>query len=628
MAEVKAQSFDAEVDKILQLMIHSLYEHKEIFLRELISNASDACDRLRYQAVTKPELAADDPEFKITITPDEKAGTLTISDNGVGMSATDMQKNLGTIARSGTQNFAQNLSGDKQKDVELIGQFGVGFYSAFMVADKVEVISKPAGGKSANKWVSQGNGTYTIEKSEKASRGTEITLYLRDEEKEYLDPHRIRHIISTYSNHIAFAIELKGEEGEAERLNKGNAIWARSKSDLSDEEYNEFYQSISYLGADTPWLTMHNKVEGVLEYTNLLFVPSAKPFDLFHPDRSHRVKLYVKRVFIADNDIPIIPQYLRFLRGVVDSEDLPLNISRETVQNNVTVQKIRRSVTKKVLSELAKKAESDAEGFKKFWENFGAVIKEGLCDQTEPKEDILKVCRFHSLLKNDLISLEDYIANAKEGQKAIYYLAGDSLEQLKSHPQIEGFKAKGVDVLLLDESVDDFWVNVVPEYNDFDLMSVTRSNVDLDTFEELDDKKPETEDKKDEGAEKLAEGFIAAVREVLSEHVSEVRTTNKLTDSPVCLAVGLSGMDMRMERFLVENNQLPGRSKKIFEVNPDHKIIKSLSEQFKASGKSEEWTDTIHLLFAEASIIEGEPITDISGFAKRFNQLIASKLAA
>lgn len=612
--------FGAEVDKIFQLVIHSLYENKEIFLRELISNASDACDKLRYKALTKPELLKENPDLKITIEADKDKKTLTITDSGIGMNRKEMVENLGTIARSGTQNFLSKLTGDAKKDNQLIGQFGVGFYSSFMIADKVIVISQAAGSKKAHLWSSKGDGNFSIEDTkETLGRGTKITLYLRDGEEEYLDKFRIKHIVETYSYHTAFDVVLKdGENGEI--LNEGLALWLKPKSEIKDTDYKEFYQSISGLGNDEPWMILHNKAEGIIEYTNLLFIPSIKPFDLFHPDRLPQVKLYAKRVFIAEEGISVVPSYLRFLRGVVDSEDIQLNISRETVQNNTIINKIRSSITKKILSELSKKAEKKPEEYQKFWENFGSVIKEGLCDGMEPREDILKACRFKSTNSDKLTSLKEYKERMKKDQNAIYYIIGNDEKSAGESPQLEGFREKGFEILLLTDSVDQFWVNIVNEYDGTPVKSVTRASTDLKEEEKKTDKK--------ESSDKKYNDLITFIKTTLGENISDVQTTLRLKDSPVCLTVPDTSLDIRMERFMVENKQIASSSAKIFEINPNHVIIKKLAKDLKKKDAKKKLTDTVHLLFAQANIVEGEPIKDIKGFTKRLNTLLEKTLAA
>lgn len=625
----ETRAFDADVGKILHLMIHSLYEHKEIFLRELISNASDACDKLRYEALTEAGLLPEGEALKITISVDKKKSTLTIADNGIGMSKEELKRNLGTIARSGTQNFIEKLSGDKKKDAQLIGQFGVGFYSSFMVADKVEVSSRRAGKKAVNHWESDGKGEYAITDSkEKRGQGTAVTLHLREDEAEFLDVWRLKHIISTYSDHISFPIELVDEDGKAETVNQGSALWTRKKSDITEEQYKEFYRHTAHLH-DTPWLTLHNQVEGALSYTNLLFIPSQPPFDLFHPERMTRVKLYVKRVFITEKHADVLPRYLRFVQGVVDSQDLPLNISRETFQHNAIMEKMRRAITKRILSELKKKAESDPKAYTEFWGKFGAVIKEGLCDAMEPREEILEVCRFRSTQSGDgLISLADYIARMQPNQKGIYYIVGDNVAGLAHSPQLEGFKAKNIEVLLLSDPVDDFWLTVTHEFKGQELLSVTRAGNEAEEGEKPQEAEKEAE-KADDSEEMQA--LLAFFKATLGEAVKEVRISKKLTESPVCLSVPEGAMDMRMERFLVDNKQLPGRMAKILEINAKHPIIRALAKDValqKDAGSNAGLEDAVHLLFGQANIIEGEPVADITGFTRRFNFMLEKLLAA
>ncbi len=618
-------NFDAQTDKIFKLMIHSLYENKEIFLRELISNASDACDKLRYKSITNPTLLENgDKDLKVTIFPNKDDNTLTITDNGIGMNSEDMQANLGTIAKSGTEEFAKSISEDKkgsESAADLIGQFGVGFYSAFMVADKVEVYSLKAGESQAYKWTSEeGQNNYTIEDAETDERGTTIVLHLNDDSKEYLDEWRIKHLVESYSNHVPFDIflELKKEEGEgddkkefidSEKINSGKAIWLKDKKDIDAEEYNKFYQSVGQMGADEPFMTLHNKVEGQIEYTNLLFVPSAKPFDLFQPDREHKVKLYIKRVFISEGNDNLIPPYLRFVRGVVDSEDLPLNISRETIQNSAVLAKIKSGISKRIFKELATKLKKDFDAYKGFWNNFGAVIKEGLCDGMEPRDDILNVCIFNSANNDEPITLAQYKENMKEGQDAIYYITSDDLAKAKASPQIERYKKDGVDVLLLTDSVDEFWASVLFEYQGTPLKSVTKAD-DAPT----EDVKTTEEDNK----------LVAFFKDTLGEVVSDVKVSTKLTDSPVCLSASAGGMDIRMERFMMDNKQLGQASAKILEINPNHKIVQNIA----ADMKSDKAADTVHLLFAQAAIIEGEPVNDVPSFTSRLNKLIEDSLAA
>lgn len=630
MTNVETHKFDAEVGKVLHLMIHSLYTNEEIFLRELISNASDACDKLRYLSLTRPEILDDsNQELGIKITPNKQARSLTITDNGIGMDRDELIAHLGTIARSGTQMFTEHLTGDAKKDMQLIGQFGVGFYSSFMVAEKVQVISRKAGEQHAWIWTSTGQGEFSLEEAEgHIDRGTQVTLYLKEGKDEYLDKFRIRHIVTTYSDHISFPITLVEEDNQSTMINTASALWMRPKSDITEEQYLEFYKHVAHAG-DTPWMTLHNKNEGIISYTNLLYIPSRKPFDLFHPDRKPRVKLYVKRVFITDEGVSLVPAWLRFIRGVVDSEDLPLNISRETLQHNQVIEKIKKSITKRVLTELKKRAEKDPQEYATFWEEFGAALKEGLCEGGEGKDDLLEVCRFYSSEAEGLVSLNDYISRMKPNQEHIYYFTGDQLDKLKSSPQLEGFKQRGIEVLLLTDTVDDFWVNVVHTFKEKELKSITRSGLELDQIaplpnEEKEDQKPEETSSQKEAIDKLLE----TIKDVLGHKVAQVRITQKLADSPVCLSVPEGAMDIRMERFLIDQRQLTQRTAKILEVNPHHPIIKKLAEDVTSEPKPAALNDMIQVLFDQACIIEGEPVEDTGAFSKRLNDLLRKAIAA
>lgn len=623
----QTHSFGAETSKILKLVIHSLYTNKDIFLRELVSNASDACEKLRYLALTKPELIKDDSELKIRLSVDKETKTLTVTDNGIGMDKNDLIHNLGTIAKSGTEEFLGQLTGDTKKDASLIGQFGVGFYAVFMVADQVTVETRKAGSQKSYIWESAGEGEFTIREAKgKLPRGTKITVKLRKDADEYLDKFRISHVVSVYSDHIAFPISFKGEGDEAEEvINAGSALWSRAKSDITDEQYKEFYHHVGH-SSDDPWMTLHNQVEGKLSYTNLLFIPSVRPFDLFHPDRRRRVKLYVKRVFITDENVDLIPHHLRFLRGVIDSEDLPLNISRETLQDNPLLRQIRDSITKRVLGELKKKAAKDKEAYAEFWKNFGGVIKEGLCEMSPSKELLLEACVFNSTHDEHYASLDEYVSRMKPEQEHIYYLTGDRLEALRNHPQLEGFAAKGIEVLLLHDHVDDFWVTVTPDFKGKKFKSVLSAGEELDKVESKDkeDKKDEPEAAKQEDMDAL----IAALKTIYGEEVQDVRTTSKLTESPVCLAIEEGSMSMRMERFLVEHKQLAATSARIMEINPKHPIIASLAKAVVKEGASAQVEDTAQLLLDQARIIEGEELKDPSAFSKRMNALLTKGFAA
>lgn len=614
MSNKETMKFDAEIGKVLHLVIHSLYTNKDIFLRELISNASDACDKLRYLSITNPELTAGDNDFKIIISTDEQNSTLTIQDNGIGMSRSELIENLGTIAKSGTQNFINQLTGDNKKDTQLIGQFGVGFYSGFMVADEIKVISKKAGEDQSFIWTSRGEGEFSIEESQElAARGTIITLHLKDLAHEYLDRFRINHIVNTYSEYISIPILFKDSKNNTESLNKGNALWTKSKSAITEDEYQEFYKQVSF-SPDKPFITMHNHNEGIVEYTNLLFIPTNKPFDLFHPDRKTRVKLYIKKVFIAEDNIDLAPSWLRFLRGVVDSQDLPLNISRETLQHNVILEKIKKSIIKRVISELKKKLENDREAYINFWNNFGAVLKEGLCEQMESRENLFEVCLFKSAISGKMITLDEYIANMKDGQTEIfYYLNEEASEVAVNNPQLEGFLKKNMDVLLFSDKVDDFWVNVEHKFKGTSLKSVTRAGIELANQEE---------ENQNEAIKKEQDEILSYFKETLGEAVKEVKKSHKLVDSPVCLTVAEGSMDIKMERFLMEQKQLANSSAKILEVNLRHPIIVNLASKLKINKDDNECVELVKILFDQACIIEGEPIKDSSAFSKRLNKFL------
>lgn len=620
--------FNAEISKVLKLVIHSLYTNKDIFLRELISNASDACEKLRYVALTSPELLTEDNAFRIRLTADAAKRTLTVTDNGIGMDYDDLVGNLGTIAKSGTEQFFAALTGDAKKDASLIGQFGVGFYSAFMVADTVSVITRKAGSDKGYIWESKGEGEFSIREAEgETPRGTAITLHLREGEDRYLDKHALSHIVGVYSDHIAFPIEFQGEgDDAAEVINEGSALWTRPKSDITEEQYREFYHHVGHT-ADKPFLTLHNQVEGKLSYTNLLFVPSVRPFDLFHPDRRRRVKLYVKRVFITDENVDLIPHNLRFLRGIIDSQDLPLNISRETLQANPLLAEIRQSITKRVLTELGKKAKKDPEEFAKFWTNFGPVLKEGLCDAVYNKEPLLEVCRFSSTQTEGtaLTSLDEYIERMKPGQQHIYYVTGDRLDTLRNSPQIEGFVKNGIEVLLLHDHVDDFWVTVATQYKGKSLRSVLNSGEELAELAGKGDEK--AGDKAEIAPKEDVSALISALKTVYGDAVKDVRTTAKLTESPVCLAVEEGMMSMRMERFLVDHKQLPSASARILEINPSHPVITHLAQRLAAGAQPVDIEDTAYLLLDQARIIEGEELSDPATFTRRLNALLARNLA-
>lgn len=618
------KKFDAEIGKVLDLMINSLYTNKEIFLRELISNASDACDKLRYQIIHKPELLdGSNDEFKINIQIDKKNKLITISDNGIGMNKEDLINNLGTIASSGTQKFIEQFGNNKNNNLNLIGQFGVGFYSAFMVSESITLITSKAGEKEVYKWGSDGKGEYYIEDSDQElKRGTKITLKIKDSELEFLELDRIQYIVKTYSDHVAFPIELTAENDKSEIINKASAIWTRNSSEITEKEYEEFFKHVSYFPGK-PWLTLHNKSEGVIEYTNLLFIPDTKPFDLFHPDRKTRVKLYIKRVFISEESNDLIPSYLRFLRGVVDSEDLPLNISRETLQHNKVIQKIRDSIVKRVLSTLKTKAESDPKEYIKFWKNFSEVLKEGLCESTiEEKKQLLDICRFKSTLSEDeLINLNQYIEGMIDGQNEIYFLNGDNVENLKNHPQLEGFKKRGIEVLLLHDHIDNFWVNVVHQYKDKDFKSIINENIDLNKLKNA----KQENDKKNDDKSKLEENYklIEFVKKVLKDKTKDVVISSKLVSSPACISTMEGSMNPRIEKLLIAQNQLNTKSARTFEINPDHPIFKKIKASLLNNGEENELSkNMIEVVYGQSCLIEGDSIDNPSDFAYKLNYLL------
>ena len=617
----ETRSFQAEVSRLLDIVAHSLYSEKEIFLRELISNASDACDRLRYAALTEPALAEGDMSYRVVLAPDKSTRTLTVADNGIGMNREELIENLGTIARSGTAAFVNQLSGDARKDMSLIGQFGVGFYSAFMVAETVEVKSRKAGESQGWRWVSDGKGEFVIEPCPEAARGATIVVHLREGESDFLEPARLRSIVRTYSDHIGLPIVLK-DAGKDETINTASALWTRPRSQITQEQYNEFYHHVGH-SFDDPWLTLHAKAEGMLEYTSLLFVPSVKPFDLFDPERKSRLKLYVRRVFITDEGTDLLPPYLRFLRGVVDSEDLPLNISREMLQSNPMASRIRQQLTKRVLTELGKKAGEAPDEYSKFWDNFGAVLKEGLYEDREHRDELLGLARFRSTARDELVSLDDYVAAMRPGQDAIYTITGDNLDVAKRSPQLEGFRARGVEVLLMTDPIDEFWVPGIGTYKDKPFKSATRGGVDLDKITPPEDDK----DEKPEPPAKLA-SLIAIFKLALGDAVKDVRSSDRLTDSAVCLVAEEGDMDMHLERLLKQHRQLDTMSKRILELNPRHQLIGRLAATVGQAGASDQLSEFAWLLLDQARIVEGEQLPDPAAFARRLSTLLERGLPA
>ncbi len=626
MPKSEKLEFQTEVSQLLKLMINSVYSEKEVFVRELVSNASDACDKLRYLSNTKEKLIKDDPNFKIQITINKKNNLIAISDNGIGMNKKDLVSNLGTIARSGTAHFLKELSESKTKDLSLIGQFGVGFYSAFMVASQTKVTTRKAGENKLWIWTSDGESSFTIEESEdsnllESNRGTSIELTLTKESKEYLDKDRIENIIKRYSDHISIPIYVSDssekKDEKIDSVNSASAIWTRPKNKITEEQYKEFYNHAGQM-FDDPWMISHYKAEGKIEYTVLNFIPSTKPFDLYDPARENRLKLYVKRVFITDNCPELIPPYLRFLRGIIDSEDLPLNISREMLQNNPVVTKIRSSLVKRTISDLKKKIDKDRESYEKFWENFGPVLKEGIYEDFERKDSILEISLFKNSKSKKLITLNEYIESMGKKQKDIYFMTGDSYENIINNPSLEGYKSRDINVLILDDPVDSFWTSSTPSYQEKSFKSVTRGMDDLNKIDG---------EKKDDKNEKSVEPLINLLKEKLKEKVKDVRVSSRLTDSPVCLVSDEGAMDPQLEKILQQHNQLnQGLSLKVMEINPQHKLIKKLAKMSKDKASISEVENISILLYEQSKILDGEKPSDPVEFSKKLIETISASI--
>lgn len=606
----KKQKFKTEVSKLLDIVINSLYSEKYIFLRELISNASDACDKLRYYSLMKPEVTKNNGEFKIIITPNAEENTLTISDNGIGMNKDDLVNHLSTIAKSGTADFVNNAK-DNGSVVDLIGKFGVGFYSAFMVASKVEVVTKRAGEEQAYKWISNGVDGFEIEETEKEKSGTDIKLFLKDDAKDFTDTIYLRHIIRTYSDHVNYPIVLDlGKAGE-ETVNTGSALWTKNKAEITDDQYNEFYHHISR-NFDTPWMRLHFKAEGSIEYTGLLFIPSEAPYDLFQPDRQQSLKLYVNRVFISDKVDDLMPAYLRFVKGIIDSADLPLNISREMLQQNALIAKIRSGTVSRILKELKKRSE-DYDDYMKFWKNFGMAFKEGIYEDPANRVEIAELSRFYSTNSEDkLTSLDEYISRVKEGQTTIYYITGDDIPTLRNNPQLEAFKEKGLEVLLLVDPIDEFWVQTLTNFKGYPIKHVSQADVDL-KFERK-------EPKADDGSLKKLTDFMA---ELFKDEVGKVVPTEKLTKSPVSLTVENGQMSIHLERLMRNHQQQTAfASSRILEVNPYHPLIIKLADSMFDDKERPTVEEVCRLLLDQAKIAEGEAISDSSFFSEKLSDYI------
>lgn len=629
----KQHDFEADTGKILDIVINSLYSEKEIFLRELISNASDALDKRRYMAATDQSLQSE-TGYAIHIVADEKAKTLTISDNGVGMDDADMASALGTIARSGSKAFieqiqAETSSDKKSKDAfSLIGQFGVGFYSAFMVADKIDVISRKAGDEKAWHWSSDGKTGYSLDEAKRAQAGTDITLHLKKGEKDFLDETRIGYLVRKYSDHLGYAVNWQPPKvDEPRQLNTGSAIWTRTKKDISEEDYTQFYRQIGAV-YDEPFMTLHNSTEGMLNYTSLLFVPTSRPFDLFNPDRKSRMSLYINRVFITDECEDIVPPWLRFIRGVIDTPDMDLNVSREMLQKNPSVQKIGKALIKRILGELKKKKEKDPEAYEAFWDQFGMVLKEGLYEDIESRDKILEICLFRSARSGTLISLADYVAAMPDTQDKIYTLSAENAEQAETSPHLEGFRARDIDVLLMTDPVDEFWMQAVTEFEGKAFASATRGISDLDKVAPKSDSEKAEETPDDDARNQEFASLITKVKATLGEDVKEVRLSKTLTDSPVCLVADEEGMDIQMERLMKAHNKDFAGSPRILEINPDHKLIKGMASQIEANGDPALLDDAAKMLLDQAQILEGRPPASLTEFAKRMTRLMERGLSA
>ncbi|UZJ62382.1 molecular chaperone HtpG [Pseudomonas sp. KU26590] len=618
--------FQTEVKQLLHLMIHSLYSNKEIFLRELISNASDAVDKLRFEALSKPELLEGGAELKIRVSFDKDAKTVTLEDNGIGMSREDVITHLGTIAKSGTADFMKNLSGDQKKDSHLIGQFGVGFYSAFIVADQVEVFTRRAGAPASEgvHWSSKGEGEFEVANVEKADRGTRIVLHLKSAEDEFADGYRLRNIIKKYSDHIALPIELPKEqapvEGDAEAVeewetvNRASALWTRPRAEVKDEEYQEFYKHIAH-DFENPLSWSHNKVEGKLEYSSLLYVPARAPFDLYQREAPRGLKLYVQRVFVMDQAESFLPLYLRFTKGVVDSNDLSLNVSREILQKDPIIDSMKSALTKRVLDMLEKLAKNQPEEYKGFWKNFGQVLKEGPAEDFANKEKIAGLLRFASTSDDSgeqSVSLADYLSRAKEGQDKIYFLTGESYAQVKNSPHLEVFRKKGIEVLLLTDRIDEWLMSYLSDFDGKGFVDVARGDLDLGKLDSEEDKKAQEEIAKDK------EGLIERLKTALGDAVSEVRVSHRLTDSPAILAIGEQDLGMQMRQILEASGQKVPESKPIFEFNPSHPLIDKLDNE----QSEDRFGDLSHILFDQAALAAGDSLKDPAAYVRRLNKLL------
>lgn len=621
MSEASAaqtMGFQAEVKQLLKLMIHSLYSHKEIFLRELISNASDACDKLRFEALANPALLEGGSDLTVTIDADSNAHTIAITDTGIGMTREEAIDHLGTIAKSGTADFLSKLTGDQKKDAQLIGQFGVGFYSSFIVAEQVEVFSRKAGqpATAGVHWTSRGDGEFSVSDTELPTRGTKIVLHLKEAEHDFADDYRIRSLVRKYSDHIAFAVRMRKSEKDAEyeTINHAQALWTRSRTEIKDEEYKEFYRHVSHEYSD-PLTWSHGKVEGKKEYTSLLYIPSRAPFDLWHREGARGLKLYVRRVFIMDDAEQFLPLYLRFVKGVVDSADLPLNISREMLQQDASIESMRTGLTRRVLDMLAKLAKDEPEKYATFWKEFGAALKEGPAEDHANKERIAKLLRFastHADKEDQDISLDDYIARMKPGQTSIYYVIADSFAAAKSSPHLEVLRKKGIEVLLLSDRVDDWLTDHLREYEGKPLRNVARGELDLGAVQTEEEKQAQ------ESLSKEHSSLIERIKKSLGDRVSDVRTTVRLADSPACLVLGEHDLGAQMRRILEAAGQKAPSTKPVLEINPTHPLL----QRIDSTTDSATFDDLTMLVFEQATLAEGSQLPDPAAFVQRLNRLL------
>ena len=622
-----SNKFEADTGKILDIVINSLYSEREIFLRELVSNASDALDKRKYLGLTDKKINNSSDVSEIRIEVNNKEKILTISDNGIGMNEEDLKSSLGTIARSGTKAFLEQVASntkDKKSDMSMIGQFGVGFYASFMVADSVEVVSKKAGEEQAWKWSSDGKTGFDLEKTDKETAGTSITLKLKKDAKEFLEETRLQFVVRKYSDHISYPVkllEIDKKDAEEKTLNEASALWTRPSKDITEEQYQEFFSHIG-AGFGKPLLTMHNNTEGTISYTNLICIPSTRPFDLFNPDRKSSLKLYINRVFITDKCDALVPSYLRFIKGLVDTQDIDLNVSREMLQNNPAVSKISKSLVGKILRELKKVSEKNIDGYKDFWKEYGAVLKEGLYEDAERKDTLLDLCRFSTNENDEIMSLSSYLDKMPENQKEIYYISAETRSQALASPHLEGFKSKNIPVLIMTDAIDQFWLPMIGSFKDKKFTSITQGQINLDDLDEKNkDKKSENKDQKEKQDKEFVD-LIAQMKVVLGEQVKDIRLSSKLTDSPVCLVADDGDMDIAMEQLMAQRDTNYKGAPRILEINGDHSLIKNMKSLLSKKENNDLVSDAGTLLFEQARLLEGKMPADPAQFSKIMNQFL------